>query len=549
MIVPFRQQLSDFWKHQSNSRRISLIALGIALAILVPVIISWATTPSYAVAFSGLSETDAGEVIQKLTDSGISYKIEGGTTILVPSNQVYEVRLQMAKNGLPKSSSVGFELFNNSTLGMTDFTQKVNYQRALEGELEKTIGSLDSVEAVKVHIVTPEKSLLTANQDPTTASVTLKVRSGRQLEQSQVMAITHLVSSSVESLKPENVVVVDTQGNMLASGTTDDQGLAGAQLDSQRTAEAAAAISIQKKVQGLLDSVLGPNRSVVQASVSMDWTQKEITSQTYNPTQVAISSSQKTNETSTSGGTNVGGVPGAASNLPTPVPTVTAGSTASTYTKTDETINYEVSQVQSHEINPAGQIKRVTLSVMVDGVTDQTQLDTIKNAVTAAAGIDQNRGDVLSVTSLAFDRSYYQSETADLTKQTQTDLYWKIGEIAGAVIVVVFLLFYISRLFRNLKLASSDTWVTVMKPIAEAALPHSSGSMLAANAGASGGFVNNQNQNESQQKTKREIPVKAQSPVNSVEDEQMQRVLTRMTEESPATVAEIIQLWLNEDGK
>jgi flagellar M-ring protein FliF len=320
-------------------------------------------------------------------------------------------------------------------------------------------------------------------------------------------------------------------------------------LDSQRTAEAAAAISIQKKVQGLLDSVLGPNRSVVQASVSMDWTQKEITSQTYNPTQVAISSSQKTNETSTSGGTNVGGVPGAASNLPTPVPTVTAGSTASTYTKTDETINYEVSQVQSHEINPAGQIKRVTLSVMVDGVTDQTQLDTIKNAVTAAAGIDQNRGDVLSVTSLAFDRSYYQSETADLTKQTQTDLYWKIGEIAGAVIVVVFLLFYISRLFRNLKLASSDTWVTVMKPIAEAALPHSSGSMLAANAGASGGFVNNQNQNESQQKTKREIPVKAQSPVNSVEDEQMQRVLTRMTEESPATVAEIIQLWLNEDGK
>ena len=144
MTVPLQQQLGSFWNHQSTSQKITLVALVIAAAVVIPLFVSWATTPSYAVAFSGMAEEDAGQVVQKLAAANIPYKLNGTGTILVPQNQVYEVRLQMARDGLPSNGTVGLELFGSNTLGMTEFTQKVNYQRALEGELERTIGSLST---------------------------------------------------------------------------------------------------------------------------------------------------------------------------------------------------------------------------------------------------------------------------------------------------------------------------------------------------------------------------------------------------------------------
>jgi flagellar M-ring protein FliF len=181
-IVPF-QQVSSFWQKQNRSQRITMIVLVVALAVIIPVLIIWATTPTYVVAFSGLSEADAGQITQQLDTNKTPYKLRDAGTIMVPANSVYEVRLQMARDGLPASSTVGFEIFSGNTFGMTDFTEKVNYQRALEGELERTIGSLSAIQGVRVHIVTPEKTLLSSDQAPTTASITIQPKMGQTLDQ------------------------------------------------------------------------------------------------------------------------------------------------------------------------------------------------------------------------------------------------------------------------------------------------------------------------------------------------------------------------------
>jgi flagellar M-ring protein FliF len=526
-----------------------MISLLLAAVILVPVLVTWASTPSYAVAFSGLSETDAGQITQQLDQSAIPYQLKGTGTILVPSSQVYSARLKMASAGLPKSSVVGFELFDQNTLGMTQFTQQVDYLRATEGELERTIGSLDAVDSVRVQIVTPEKTLLATDQAPATAAVTIKVKSNSQMDSNQVQAITHLVASSVEGLKPENVVVVDTDGNMLAGGSTGGS-IVSSQTDSQRAAETAAAADVRKRVQDMLIQILGPDKSTVQAAVSMDWTQRDVTSNVYNPTPQALRSSQKVNETSSSNGSAIGGIPGAASNLPTPVATVAGGSGASTYTHSEETLNYEISQTQTHDIVAPGQIQRVSVSVMLDNITDPKQLSTIKAAVVAAAGIDTTRGDQVVVETMPFDHTYYTAQAASMAKDQQTNLYTQIGIAAAAFLLVVFLIFYFTRLFRNLRQASKESWVSIMKPVSDlAALQSSSASSLphpALSAPAQNAIAGLAAAVEKQEIKPFDVrPARRQS---DLEDEQRNKVITRLSEENPATVAEIIQLWLNEDS-
>ena len=560
MNVPFLKQLTQFWGKQSNSQRITLVVLIVAAAILIPVLITWATTPSYSVAYSGLSESDAGAIVQKLEESNIPYRLKGSGIIEVPSSQVYEARLKMAVDGLPSSSTVGFELFDGSSLGMTEFTQKVNYQRALEGELERTIGSLDLVDAVQVHIVTPEKSLLTTTQDPATASVTIQEKGGQGLDASQVRAITNLVASSVEGLQPENVVIVDSNGNLLAGGSSSDASGTTAQSDLQRAAEAAAAADIRTRVQSMMDTILGPNKAVVQASVSMDWTQKEITSNSFDPTAQVVRSSQKVYEAYGGDGTTTGGIPGAASNLPTPVATTTAVAGATAYVHNEETINYEISQVESKEIVNPGQVQRVTVSVMVDNITDATQLDTIKQTAAAAAGIDETRGDQIVVNSMAFDRSYYEQQAADLASSQKTSSYLQYGIYGAVGLLILFLIIYFSRLIKKLRTASEGSWKPVMLPVGEMTMnPALAASMGngSIGAGMSAGSLPqgmpSQSQDLSDVKTNGdgtvEFTSRYKSTVNANEDAQKSKVINRLAEENPATVAEIIQIWLNEDNK
>ena len=569
------QQVTQFWKGQSTKQKVVLVALVVLVVVMVPLLISWATRPSYAVAFSGLSEEDAAAITQKLDEQGVSYQLRGTSTILVPSNEVYTVRLSMAQAGIPKDNTVGFEIFGQSTLGMTEFSQQVNYQRALEGELERTIGSLDAVQGVRVNLVIPEKTLLAQEQAPTTASVTLQTKSGRSLDNNQVQAITHLVASSVEGLKPANVVVVDTQGNLLASGdTASGAGGSGSQATDQRAAEQAAARQVQQKVQAMLDSVLGPNKSVVQASVSMDWSSKDTTTQTYDPTPSAVRSSQHVQESYTTAGSTTGGIPGLQSNLPTAVPTLANGQTPLEYQHSEDTNNYELSQTQTHEVVTPGTIKQISLAVLVDGVSDTGQLNAIRSAAGAAAGIDTNRGDNLSVQSLKFDRSYYDEQQAAMDSAARTDLYTRIGTGVAAAVLLAGLLWYFSRLVRRMHQASSDTWKPLMVPGggappllqgagAQPALASSLEALASAEAALQsappsvGSLPKEASAFKETKPAKESRPAKENKPagpeaqqrdVLAKEMEQMQRGLAHVTEENPATVAEIIQMWMHEQG-
>jgi len=535
------QQFQALWKRQKTSQKVTLVSLLLAAAILIPILITWASQTTYAVAFSGLSEGDAGAIVEELTTQGVAYKLEGSSTILVSSDQVYNVRLKMASAGLPqKGTTVGYELFDASSLGMTEFTQKVNYQRAVQGELERTIGSLNSVEAVSVHIVVPEKTLLSSSQQEPTASIMVKTKSGTALDAGQVRSITHLVAASIEGLKSENVVVVDSEGNMLASGaTTGSDAAAAAVTDSRRLAELTASKDIQNKAQLMLDSVLGPDKAIVQANVTLDWTQREFTSQTYDPNPSAVRSSSTTSETYSTDGSTVGGIPGAESNLPDPVNETTTGTGSSSYQRTDTTTNYELASTQSHEIIEPGQIKQISVSVLVDSITDPTQLNVLKNAVSAAVGIDAERGDSLAVESIVFDRTFYTDQVEQMETASKTNMYIKYAQIGGAVLLFVILLLYVQKLLKNLKLASTDAWVPVMKNVSDNSLrapqmapmisPTIPVPQMATIAPA--------------------VEIAAPKQKISPEDEQMQKVMTRLSEDSPASVAEIIQLWLAEDEK
>jgi flagellar M-ring protein FliF len=551
MLATVQEQIASIWKRQSTTQRVVLGALIISALILIPVVFTWANTPSYSVAFSGLDEASAGQIVDKLNEQGILYQLRGSGTILVPSNQVYQVRLRMASDGLPQGGNVGFELFSGSSaLGMTEFTQRVNYQRAMEGELERTIGSMAAISAVRVHIVTPEKALLSENQAPTTASITIQEKTGMGLDAAQVRSMTHLVASSVEGLKPENVVVVDVNGNMLASGSSDGDSANTAQTDNHRAAEMAAGNDLQKKVQGLLDSALGPNRSVVQANVTMDWTQRETKQQAYDPVQSPIRSSQTVTEVYTTTGGIIGGIPGASSNLPPVTDDTSTGSQGTNYQRSEHTTNYEITQTETHEVLSPGQIERISLSVLVDGITDTVQLDKLQTVIAAAAGIDEKRGDLLAVQSLAFDRSFYEQQAADLTSSQTNDLYMQIGEVVLAILILGALLWYVQRLLANLRLASSAAWTPVLKPVADMSLP--GGPMPMSFPTQDMGFASPiLPQPQAQMKSEHPIEMpRINIPVPEVlseEDEQLQGLIMELAENNPSTVAEIIQMWLNED--
>ncbi len=555
-------QFNRFWSQQTGTQRlvfIVIIALGL---VLMSLFFAWAATPTYEVAFSGLTEEDAGQIVEQLSANNIPYKLRGVGTILVPSNQVYEVRLMMARQGLPRSGSVGFEIFSGNTLGMTEFSQRVNYQQAIEGELERTIGSLNAVQAVRVHIVIPEKTLLSSEQKPATASVTIMEKPGMSLDAAQVRAITHLVASSVEGLRPENVVVVDVHGNMLASGEGAEGSLT-AHTDTRRAAELAASSQLERKVQGILDKALGPNKSVVQASVLLDWTQRETTRQTFDPTQSVVRSEQNIQEVYTTTNGSIEGVPGATTNLPPGGEASLSGGGGVAYNRTESVINYEITQVQTHEIEVPGEIQRISLSVLVDGITDTQKLEALQSVIAAAAGIDEQRGDLIAVEALAFDRSYVETQMAEMQAAERQNLYFRIAEIAAAVILLALILWYVMRVLKNLKLASAEAWVPIMKPVSEMALtagvgqyPTYSIGLDQLGAGAEGaaqgipaaGFTPQGLPVEAPPPPERKMP-KIELPTLSPEYEQLQKTLDEVAEGDPASIAEAIQLWLAEDER
>jgi len=408
----FRKVIANLSAMQRITIALVVVAVGAGLYALV----HWRQESDFRPLYTTLASEDAGAVVQKLKESGVAYRLsENGSTVLVPSAKVAEMRLEMASAGLPKSGRIGFELFDKTNFGATEFVEHVNYRRALEGELERTVMSLAEVQQARVHVTFSKESVYLEAREPAKASVVVHLKPGAQLVPQNVTAVQHLLASAVEGLAPESVSVLDDTGrllsrphSMLASDGADS---------SDRLLELRQSMErdLVAKINSTLEPLLGADRFRAGASVDCDFSSGEQSEEIFDPTRSVMISSQKSEDTMNGGG--AAGVPGTASNLPRPAPrpaTALAGSSRRT-----ESIAYQSSRTVKHMRLPQGTVKKMSLSVLVDQtvhwegqgkalhkVFDQPSdrmLKSIRDLVAASTGFSQERGDQLTIESLPFE--------------------------------------------------------------------------------------------------------------------------------------------------
>lgn len=429
----------------------------------------WSQQPEMQVLFSNLTQEDAGAIVAKLKEQKVPYALEGhGGMILVPTDRVHELRLLMASQSLPQGGGVGFEIFDRTTVGMTDFVQKLNYRRALQGELARTVAQLAAVERARVHLVVPERSLFADQREKPRASVIVTLRRGKSLNAGQIQGIAHLVASSVEGLQPHEVTVVDSQGQILSKPAGGDVASqqTGAQLDAKHALEK----DLESRVQSMLERVVGVGKAVVRVSSVLDLRQVERTEEVYDPNAQVVRSENRQQEKTSSSTAGAEGVAGTGSNLPDKAVSGPEGATSTnSATRTNTTVNYEISKVVSRIVEPVGSIKRLSVAVLVDGsyeVTtgkdgkpqrkylprDDAEMKKLTDLVKKAMGYSEERGDQVEVLNAAFDTSAVevgeQADTGESAPSPMTAQYVRYGVFA--VLVTLIFLFIVRPLMRLL---------------------------------------------------------------------------------------------------
>jgi flagellar M-ring protein FliF len=536
-LQPVLQPIQRIWSGLSRGQRIGFGVVGAGLVGLLFIVSTVGRGPDTAIAFSGLSTDDMAAIVTKLKDAKIPYELGDGGIIRVPSGQVQDARLATAGMGLsgkPATGS-GFELFNQPSFGQTEFTQKVNYQRALENELARSIDQMDAVESARVHLVMPQQTLFTTQQKDTTASVMLKLKPGRRLDSAQSRSISNLIAGSVEGLKPQNLTIVDINGNTL---TPDDSGnltgLSSKQLEAQRAYES----TTEHNLQAMLDRVLGGGKANVRVSALMNWDQTEQTSETFtptDPTQTPIRTSHDITETTNGGAALAGGVPGAASNNSNgAVPTYQGGTgTSGSTSKTDTQTTYELNKSVQKVVRAPGSVTRLSVSVMLDDDPNNPNAalrQSVQDAVNAAAGIDPTRGDVLTVTSLTFSQTDLlatQAAMADAAQKEQLMNYLHLAALALGPLIMLGILFFI--LTRGRRKPATQV-IVAAEPTMPAALVELPDSTPKAPA-RPGKQVVSQPISEDPQKV-------------YIRDQ-----IQLLGKSNPATVAQLIQTWMDEDRR
>lgn len=399
---------------------ISLIAATVFIIALTAVLYAWIQKSDYQPLYTNLSEEDAGQIIQKLAELKVPYVTTPGG-IMVPADKVYELRIQLASHGIPLGGAVGFELFDKTSYTMSDFAQKLNFRRALQGELSRTIRSLSEVASCRVHLAVPDKSLFVQKEERPKASVLVKLRAGKRLSPAQVQGIVHLVSSSVEGLDPRDVSVIDSRGEALTAPADDTMAASSSQLEYQHAYEK----DLEARVIAILEPVAGAGKVRAKAAVTMDFTKIEKTEERFDPDSQVVRSEQRTAEKASSSGGGGGGVPGVTSNLPAKPAQPPAISTThqSQSDKKNETINYEISKIVSRVVVPAGSIKRLSVVALVDSPSppadagekkssarSEEDLRQYEELVKKAVGFTAERGDEVKIVNLPFEAA--ESEEA-----------------------------------------------------------------------------------------------------------------------------------------
>jgi flagellar M-ring protein FliF len=440
--------LAEIVRRMSVSQVVMLMAIIIGVIVGVVTVAGWLGKITYQPLYSNLEPAEAADITRYLAEKNISYQLSaGGTTIEVPESDLYESRISLASEGLPNSGSVGYSIFDESNLGMTDFLQKLNFRRALEGELSRTITALNEVQAARVHIVIPEERLFTEQQKEATASVVLKLKHIGGLSKSQVNGITHLVASSVEGLRPNNITIVDYHGNMLSNNSGHDElaAMTGTQIEMTRQIER----DLENKAQSMLDGVLGPGKGIVRVTAELNFQQVTRTSENYDPDQVAIVSEQRTegvNSASEKSGEKNENQQNDRSEV-----TVT---------------NYEVSKTVESVQNAIGTIDRLSVAVLLDGTyrtienvdgapemiyepRPQEEIDRLAAIVKNAVGFSDDRSDQIEIVNIAFDKTYLTEQQQSLDQQYSREFYYEIVKKVIIALVVLLVLLYLRKRLKN----------------------------------------------------------------------------------------------------
>lgn len=411
-----------------NQKVGGIVAIAFAIAVLVGSW-TWSRNVEYSILFSNISDRDGGQIVTSLQQMNVPYKFsEGGGAILVPAMQVHDTRLRLASQGLPKGGLVGFEVMETQKLGASQFLEQVNYQRALEGELARSIQSLQAVQAARVHLAIPKASAFLRDEQKPTASVVMNLYPGRVLEPGQIAGIVHLVASSVPQLAPANISVIDQNGNLVSQAidATRDAGLDPTQLKYLRDLEQ----STIKRIEAILEPIAGSGNVRAQVAADVDFSQTEQMAETYkpNPTPNTAIRSQQTAE-SGSGAPSASGVPGALSNQPpvpatAPITTPAAPGAASAASAAqaanlsrNATTNYELDKTIKHTKGGSGIVKRLSVAVVINhkksapdkegkvksAPMSPAEMQQINELVREAMGYNKERGDTLNVANVSFN--------------------------------------------------------------------------------------------------------------------------------------------------
>ena len=480
--LPFLEQL------RANPRLPLIIGVSFAVAAIAALWL-WSRQPDYGVLYSNLSDRDGGAIIASLQQMNIPYKFaEGGGALLVQASKVPEARLRLASQGLPKGGTVGFELMDNQKFGTSQFAEQINYQRALEGELARSINSISAVESARVHLALPKPSLFVRDQKKPSASVVLSLHRGRSIDEGQISAIVHLISSSVPELSAKSITVVDQAGNLLSAANTGSRGLDVSQLKYAQEIEQ----GYIRRIEAILQPLMGTTNVHAQVAADIDFSVIENTDEKYRPNQEpgrAAIRSQQSSESTQQGINPPGGVPGALSNQPpinpvAPITTAPPGqakpgtpgaqtpeqlksaeaSAASRTTglgtaRKDGTTNYELDRSIRHVQQGAGGVKRLSVAVVVNyrGTVDAkgkrtaqalsaTELEQVNNLVKEAMGYSAERGDSVNVVNSPFASDTIEVVELPLWRQPENiELAKTLGKYLLLAMLALYLWFGVLR--------------------------------------------------------------------------------------------------------
>jgi len=455
------EKLIQYWSNRTMAQRMLLAGLATSLVAAFLVMIYFLNQPELRVLYTNMSQEDAARVVELLKASKTPYELrDNGGTVLVPAEAVYEQRLKVAGEGVMHGQGVGFELFDELKVGQTDFVQRINYTRALQGELSRTITEFPQVEKARVHLVLPQKSLFIEEQKKASASVVLTLRRGQKLDAKQLQGIVNLVAMSVEGLTPEHITITDTTGQSLYQPHGDGamDGMTTSQFEYKNTFEA----NLENRLEQLLTPILGPGRALAKVNAELDFSQRTIRKESYDPNATVVRSEQKSEE-STSGKAAVDAGSGATT---TPrgggaaVPNsnfrgdgYTGTESTQKSSRENRTTNYEINKEEQNVVTPVGDLKRQSIAVIVDGTYEKVEgkntytyvpkpaeeLERIKQVVARAAGLDPSRGDEIQVSSFEFGAPDGSGEPSLL--QTMLEYSQRLGKpFLNGLLIFLFLI-------------------------------------------------------------------------------------------------------------